>query len=226
MILRSKLFSPADEGGDSGSGAGSNQPGASSTTSDNRVDDDNDDKGKFVTREAYERLQKDLVKFKGRYKESESKRTEYESEAKQRAEAKLLEEKEFQKVIDQKNQEIEGLMSTIGQYKTRDVEAAKYSAFVGAIGQKVPDKFLPVIPLDKIEVDEQGNVDAEQVKQVAGEFQSTYPEIFRTTQTTPGDFPRGKAPKKMSHEEYKAQGRVKGAKWMQQQVKLGNVDFS
>jgi len=223
MKIRSRLCSPAGESGDEG-GAGSNTSSTSSATSDNRVDDNNDDKGKFVTREAYERLQRDLVKAKGRFKEAESKKNEYESEAQRRAEAKLLEEKEFQKVIDKKNEEIEGLNSTIGQYKTRDVEANKYSAFVKAVGQPVPDKFLPVIPLNEIEVDESGNVDPEQVKQVAGAFQSTYPEIFKRSNTTPGDFPKG-APKKMSKAEYVAQGKKKGSKWMQAQVKAGAVDF-
>jgi hypothetical protein len=223
MILRSKLCSPAGEGGDEG--AGSNTPSTGSAASDNRVDDEiNDDKGKFVTREAYERLQRDLVKAKGRYKTAESKNNEFETEAQQRAEAKLLEEKEFQKVIDNKNQEIEGLKSTIGQYKTRDIEANKYSAFVKAIGEPVPDKFLPVIPLNQIEVDEGGNIDPEQVKKVAGQFQSTYPEIFKRSNSTPGDFPKG-SPKKMSRAEYEAQGKKKGSKWMQAQVKAGAVDF-
>lgn len=223
MILRSQLFSPEGEIGASGSGAGSHQS-TSSAASDNRVDDDSDEKPKFVSREAYERLQKDLVKFKGRYRESESKINEFEADRKAREEAKLMEEKNFQELIAKKEQEINELRGTVGSYQARDMEATKYSAFTDAVGQRIPDKFLPVIPLDEIKLID-GEVDKDQVKEVAGRFLSTYPEIFKkTSPTMPGDFPQGTA-KKMSKAEYVAQGRVKGSKWMQQQVKLGNVDF-
>jgi hypothetical protein len=223
MILRSKLYSPAGEGGDQG-GAGSHQS-TSSATSDNRVDDDSDEKPKFVSRDAYERLQKDLVKFKGRYRESESKINEFEADRKAREEAKLMEEKNFQELIAKKEQEINELKGTVGSYQARDTEAAKYNAFTDAVGQRIPDKFLPVIPFDEIKIID-GEIDKDQVKEVAGNFLSTYPEIFkRSSAGTPGDFPTGTA-KKMSKAEYIAQGRVKGAKWMQQQVKLGNVEFS
>jgi len=223
MFLRSQFFSPEGEDGASGSGAGSHQS-TSSATSSNRVDDDND-KGSSVPREAYERLQKDLVKFKSRARDFESKNNQYESDAKARAEAKLLEEKEFQKVIEQKEQEIKELRGTVDNYHVRDEEAAKYSAFTNAVGKRIPDKFLPVIPLDEISITD-GEIDPAQVKDVAGKFMSTYPEIFRTSSgAMPGDFPAGKGSKKLSKAEYIAQGRVKGAKWMQQQVKSGNVDF-
>ena len=150
MFLRSQFFSPADEIGGSGSGAGSHQS-TSSATSDNRVDgDSSDEKPKYVSRDAYERLQRDLVKFKGRFRESESKINEFEAERKAREESQLLEDKKYQELIAQKESEINELKGTVDNYRVRDQEAAKYSAFTNAVGKRIPDKFLPVIPLDEI----------------------------------------------------------------------------
>jgi len=225
MILRSKFFSPADGSGQPGEGAGSNTPPASGQSSSGSVADENNDKNQFVSREAYERIQKDLHKFKTRARDSESKNNEYETDAKARAESKLLEEKNFQQVIDTKNQEIEALNGTIGKFQIRDEQAAKYSALTDAIGQRIPDKFLPVIPLDDIKIVD-GQIDPDNLKDVAGRFKTDYPEIFkRASSGIPGEFPQGTS-KKMSKAEYEAQGRVKGSKWMQQQHREGNVDFS
>lgn len=224
MLIRSLLFSPEDESGSRG-GTGS-PPSSSGATSSNGVDDDdnNDSKNQFVSRDAYERLQKDLVKFKNRFKEVASKNNEYESDLKQREEQKLLEEKRFQELIENQKKEIEGLKGAIGSYETQQMEAKKYSAFTKAVGNRIPDKFLPVIPLDQIKMVD-GEIDNDSLKEVAGNFLSTYPEIFKgSSGSTPGDYPKGGA-KKMSKAEYIAQGRVKGSKWMQQQIRSGNVDF-
>jgi len=224
MFTRSKFLSPVDGDGQPEGGFGSSTPPASSQTSSNSVDDDENDKGKFVSRESYERMQKDLHRFKSRARESESKNNEYETEAKARAETKLLEEKNFQQVIDTKNKEIEELNGAISNFRVRDEQAAKYSALTDALGQRVPDKFLPVIPLDDIKFVD-GQIDLDNLKEVAGRFKTDYPEIFkRPSSSAPGDFPQGTS-KKMSKSEYEAEGRAKGSKWMQQQIRQGNVDF-
>jgi len=224
MILRNRLLMPVVSDGDHGDGAGTSKS-TSSATSDDGVDDDQDEKPKFVSREAYERLQRDLVKFKGRFREADSKLNEFESDKKAREEAKLLEEKKFQEIIEQKELKIKELMGTVDNYQIRDQQAKKYTALTSAIGKKIPDKYLPVIPLDEIQIVD-GEIDSDQVKEVAGRFLSTYPEIFKTVSSDmPGDFPKGKA-KKMSLDEFKAQGRVKGSRWMREQRNAGNVDFS
>jgi hypothetical protein len=222
MILRSKYHSPEGEGGSTGSSAGSNQPSSSGASSDGSADANSSG---FVTREAYERLQADLVKYKGRFREADSKNNEYESKEKLRHEEKLLEEKKFQELFENQKKQIDELSNRISGYQNREVQAAKYSALTESLGARIPDKFLPVIPLDEIKVTD-GEVDLESVKEVAARFKTEYSEIFAPVKSKDrmGDFPSGSSGK-MSVDKFKTLGKQKGAKWMQQQLKNKAVDF-
>lgn len=221
LLSRSKYFSPADEGGDTSGGTGSNQPSPSGANSNGSADAEGSG---FVPKEAYDRLMADLVKYKGRYREADSKINEYKSQEQLRAEEKLLEEKKYQELIENQKKQIGELNDQIGSFKNQQVQAAKYRALVDELGTPVPDKFLPVMPFDEIKVID-GELDMESVKDVAARFKINYSEIFTTkTKDRMSDFPGGSSGK-MSVEKYKALGRVKGAKWMQEQLRKRSVDF-
>jgi len=221
MILRSKYLSPADEGGDASGSAGSNQPSPSGANSNGSAGADSSG---FVSKEAYERLQADLVKYKGRYREADSKINEYQSQEKLRNEEKLLEEKKFQELIENQKKQISELSDQIGSFKNQQIQAAKYRALIDELGTTVPDKFLPVMPFDEVKVID-GELDMESVKDVAARFKTTYSEIFTSkVKDRMGDFPSGSSGK-MSIDKFKTLGKQKGAKWMQQQLKNKAVDF-
>lgn len=141
-------------------------------------------------------------KLLGEKKRAEEKQTELErqmgemrAEQKRQAEAKMLEEKNLQGLLDVRNKELEEERTRREVLEAQQRDQRKAAAFLGALtGQIDVAKYGPLINLEKIVIDPQsGEPDAASVTAAAREFEAAYPEIVqrKTGVTLPADASRG-----------------------------------
>lgn len=206
MFTRNLYQSPA---GDDGAGSAGKQDTASQSPAGDPDDSSGDSGNKFVSAEAYERIQSDMVKWKKRARENEAKVNEWESEKKSREENKALEEKRYLELLEQQKAENETLKSNLGALEKNWQDAQKYSEINRHLGNNFDQQYAGLIPFEEIEVTEDGKVDPESAKRVAEGFKQKHPRLFMSPSTQPpGHYPNGSG-KKISASEFAQLGSSK-----------------
>ncbi len=158
----------------------------------------NDDPPKpndVVPREQFDRLmdQKKAADAKLRAIE-EDKRKAVEEEARKTGDVKkLLELKEAE--LEAEKAAAAKAKEEADEMKARELDSKKFSAFITGVGASIDKKYLPLveIALDKIAVDQNGNLDPASVAKVVSDFQKEYPAILTKpgTGNTPNLKPEG-----------------------------------
>lgn len=199
MTIKGEEGVPADTNG-STSGDPENNPNNTSNDS--------------VSRSAYEKLLREKRNLNEALKNTNAEmatiREQIDSLSAKDAEAKG----EWQKLLEGERKKNETLASQLAEkdkritdFETSQVHAKKFSAVLSELGGAVDKKFWGLIDVDDLEVDEDGTVNAKQVKELANTLRNNYPEIITPKK---GSFPPGKMPGDGKHVTKK---RVTGAEY-------------
>lgn len=156
-----------------------------------------------VNYSTYQKVLSEKKKKDLELKELREYRAKVEAAAKQAEEQKMAEKGEFQKLLEERNKQVEELSSKLTQKEKMFQDAVKFSAFKKALPGSIEDQFLPLVDLDKIALDESGQPDKSSIERYAKEFTKTYGRVL-TTQSgvrIPQDGARG-SEKSLSYEEW------------------------
>lgn len=132
---------------------------------------------KFVPKNAYEEVSKDMHKFKSKAKEAEAKAAELEARMKAIEEAKLLEEKRFEELYQKERSARENAENALKQTNEHLVKSVKMTALIKELGGKISPKYLIHADVNGIIVHEDGTLSSESVTAVANKFRQENPEL-------------------------------------------------
>ncbi len=136
-----------------------------------------DDLGSFET---YEKTLKAERNAKQKLQEVQERLLSFENEKKSVEEQKLLNEKKHIEYIEQlkrEKQELEVKTSSLLQEQT---DFRKLNAALGLLQEKgvqLESKYLGLLPLDRIEITDEGSIDLTSVSQVVTDFQKEHPRL-------------------------------------------------
>jgi hypothetical protein len=143
-----------------------------------KVDQKNED-AQFVKKQAYEEVSQDMHKFKMRAKEAEARAAEYEARLKAQEEAKLMDEKRFQELYEREKKQREDAERTSKKERELYLRAVKLTALKSELGP-VKDEYLTHAEIDKIELNADGSLSSESVRQVANNFRQNHAQLLPT----------------------------------------------
>lgn len=117
-----------------------------------------------------------------------------EDEKKAEQEAKLIEDGKLKEALDLKEKELQEAQTKLTNYEEQRRDAKKMSAIIDGLGVPVDKKWLSIIgdKIHLVDIDESGNVDAKQCKQVCDVLLKDWPEMIKKEPANmPNGTPRG-----------------------------------
>ena len=139
-----------------------------------------DDRDGFVKYETYSRAIGEVKDYKQRFRDTQAELNEFREKEKAVQEAKLLEEKEYQKVIESLKAEKDQLANRVIEHEKNETDFRKMNAAMSLMQQKgisLEAKYMGLVPIDAIEMTEDGGVDLTSVSSVVDNFQKEHPRL-------------------------------------------------
>jgi len=164
---------------------------------------DTNEKSEPVTHDAYRRLLAQRKADQEKQKSLAEKLTMYEQKEKEAEDAKLMEQGEYKKMLQEREKQIRQLQEEREQYKTSLVKTVKLQAFQQALGGKLADPdYFSFVDTDKIAVDPETNtIDSESLKSYVNEFVSKHQRLVEfSSAKLPNSAPSSS--KALSYEEW------------------------
>ena len=195
--------------------------------SDNPVDEtstneseSSDDLVKYST---YKKVLNEKKTLQSKHAEAIAKLAEHEAREKQKEEQQLIADKEFDKVLGERDKQIDELTGRLNQSTKALDDTIKLQHFISALGSsKIDPKYFGFIPLDDIQIEEDGNVNKENLMKVVNEFKAEHPRLLVN--------PKGNLPNHHVNQEkagtisYKAWRELKSSK--EQSERYKDIDWS
>lgn len=104
---------------------------------------------------------------------------EFESSAKAREEAELLEKENFKKLAETRGEELAKIKTDHEALNKRITDSKKFSAILKSINGQVPEQYWSLIDIDEVPVNEDGEPDETAVKSIARKFETTFKEVIK-----------------------------------------------
>ena len=126
---------------------------------------------------AYKQVSSDMHKYKQQAKEAkmEAERLKADLEAQQKA--KLEEQNRFEELYRKAEEEKTSLLQERQREKQLFTDAVKKSALKTELGGNIKDAYLNLADYSKIELNEDGSLNSESVRQVANSFRQDHPAL-------------------------------------------------
>lgn len=141
-------------------------------------------KDEYVLKNAYEEVSRDMHKNKAKYKEERARANELETKLKAIEEAKLVEAGEWKEAYEKIRKEKEEAESKAADREKRTEELTKRSALRQELGN-IREEYLDHAKLSEIEIDENGAVSSDSVREVANKFRQEHSVLLpKTTAST------------------------------------------
>lgn len=138
--------------------------------------DSSEDLVKYST---YKKVLSEKKALQSKHAETVAKLAEHEAREKQKEENQLIADKEFDKVLNERNNEIEDLRLKLNESNKTLDDTIKLQHFISALGSsKIESKYFNFIPLDKIQVHEDGSINKENLVNVVEEFKAEHPRLL------------------------------------------------
>jgi hypothetical protein len=137
-------------------------------------------------------------------KKAKDKLREYERKEKEAEEAKLKEQGDFKKLLEQRDADLKAKDEKLTKLESSIQNGKKLNAILGKLTGDLPSQYWSLVDLDEVAVNpETGTPDEASVLKVAKEFEKTYPHVVvkKTTSKLPNDAPNG-AKSKISYKEW------------------------
>jgi hypothetical protein len=164
----------------------------------------------YVKYENYVKSVNSEKNTKARLREKDAELNEYKARESAQKEHDLLAKDEHLKVIAGYKEQNELLNNQLAQKAADDVKVNKLHGFVHSLGNsKLDPKYLGLVPVDLIEVDDQGKPIPESLSKVVNNFKAEHPRLLiQQTKDLPGQSPTSGGGS-MSVEEWKKLGSSK-----------------
>ena len=156
------------------------QTSQDATSSSNQSEGRADDRDGFVKYETYSRAIGEVKDYKQRFRDTQAELNVFREKEKAVQEAKLLEEKEYQKVIESLKAEKDQLANRVMEHEKNETDFRKMNAAMSLMQQKgisLEAKYMGLVPIDAIEMTEDGGVDLTSVASVVDNFQKEHPRL-------------------------------------------------
>ncbi len=181
-----------------GTGGSSSQAGG---------DGSGDGKPKVVPYDTYDKSVKTEKQLRQTLQETRAKLDAFEAEKQAIEEQKLLSEKKHVELIEQLKREKSSLEQEKQSLWQDRVDSRKLNAALGLLQEKgisLESKYLGLIPLDRIEISDEGGIDFTSVTKVITDFQKEHPRLTAPAKAfLPGDKP-GNSANMISYDEWRA----------------------
>jgi len=138
---------------------------------------DSSNEDEFVPKNAYLDVTRDMHKYKSEKKELKAKLAEYEAKAKAEEEARMKEQENWKALAEKLELERQQAIEASQTLKQQVIREKKLQALKSEIGN-IKDDYLIFANLDAIEVDENGSLSSESVREVANAFRESHGELI------------------------------------------------
>jgi hypothetical protein len=132
----------------------------------------------FVPAKAYEEVSRDMHKYKNAQKEKDAEINALKAQLKAQEEAKLQENQQWEEIAKRREAELEEAKTKYSQQSSRFNQAIKRTALRQELGGKVKEEYLQFANLDAIQMDEDGVVDSESLRNAANEFRKEHGQLI------------------------------------------------
>lgn len=164
------------------------------------------EKGDFVGRKAYEKSVAAEKNLRSSNRELSARLAEYEAKEKAAAEQQMMEEKKFSEIIDQQKARISELEGTVTNQSQSMQDFQKMTAVMGMLQEKginLESKYMNLVPLDKIQLQDDGAVNVASVSEVVSNFQQEHPRLVTPLSKMLPNDKSGSLKSQMSVEDWK-----------------------
>lgn len=132
----------------------------------------------YVARKAYEDVTNDMHKFKQRYKAEAAKAAELEAKMRALEDDRLKEQERYKELYEREKKERETVLAQQAQEKARFTRGLKLSALKAELGGKIRDEYLQHANIDAIEMNDDGTLSSESVREIANRFRQEHPQLI------------------------------------------------
>lgn len=141
-----------------------------------------------VTRSAYEDAVTEAKKARERAQAAEARLAELDAEKKRREDDEAKKRGEYEKLLADREAELAKERAERAALETERTNMRKLGALHKALGAPIDQKFLPLVDLERIKVNQDGTISQESLTKYADDFKSTYPMILgKPAGVTPPD---------------------------------------
>jgi hypothetical protein len=187
--------------------AESHLDGSSGSSSDLASGDGaGDGKPKHVSFDTYEKTLRAERNAKQKLQEVQERLLTFENEKKSVEEQKLISEKKHVEYIEQLKREKLELEQKTSHLLQEQTDFRKLNATLGLLQEKgiqLEAKYLGLLPLDRIEITDEGSIDLTSVSQVVTDFQKEHPRLTAPAKAFLPSDKSGSAANALSVEEWK-----------------------
>ena len=134
-------------------------------------------KEEFVLKKAYDEKSKDMHKFKEAYKKAQALNSELQSRIEAEERAKMEEKQQFEELYKKSEAEKASLLQQIELEKQQLLSQRRKSALKQELGN-IKEAYLGLANIDSIEVNEDGTLNSESVRQIANAFKQEHPALI------------------------------------------------
>jgi vacuolar-type H+-ATPase subunit I/STV1 len=164
------------------------------------------EKPKQISYETYEKTLNQEKSLRKRLQETQEKLLVFENEQKTSQEQKLLEEKKHLEFIEQLKREKAEALEKAERLERDQIDFRKLNAAMGLLQEKgiqLESKYLGLLPLDQIQMTDEGSIDHTSVASAVDSFAKEHPRLtLPASKFLPND-KTGNSAQKMSVEEWK-----------------------
>jgi hypothetical protein len=135
-------------------------------------------KEQYVAKKAYEEVSKDMHKFKSKLREAEAAANEYAAKLKAIEDQKLKDQQQWEELYNREREKSEQAEQMREQDKQLYLRSVKLNALKSELGGKVKDEYLSFANLDNIELNDDGSLSSDSVREVANGFRQSHPQLI------------------------------------------------
>ena len=130
-----------------------------------------------VSKKAYSQVQQDMHKFKAEKKELQMKLNELQATLEAQEKSKLEEQNRYEELYRKAEDEKNALLSERQREKQLFIDAVKKSALKTELGGNIKDAYLNLADYSQIEMNEDGSLNSETVRNAANQFRQDHPAL-------------------------------------------------
>lgn len=182
-------------------------------------------KSEYVSRKAYEKTVAAEKNLRSNNRELSARLAEFEAKEQALAEEKMIEEKKFLEMIEQQKARIQELEGTVTTQSQSMQDFQKMTAVMGMFQEKginLESKYMDLVPIQKIQLTDDGAVDVRSVSEVVSNFQQEHPRLVTPLSKLLPNDKSGSIKGQMSVDEWKKLDfKEKQKAWKEGRVKHG-----
>lgn len=159
-----------------------NKNNSSSAAAESASQQNQQEQEAFVSKKAYEEVSKDMHRFKQKAKELEATVNEFQAQLKAQEEQKMQEQEQWKELYQKREAELEQVRKDAEDKQRRYLNSVKMSALKQELGANVRDEYLRFASLDAININEDGSIDRDSLREAANSFRKEHGQLIPTSE--------------------------------------------